>query len=262
MKQKTISKPFSLSGVGIHSGQETTITLSPAAINSGISFLKVGKKIPALVNEVKNTKRGTTLQDIAVTEHLLAAAFGLGIDNLQIEVQGDEIPIMDGSALPFVEAFKQAGIVEQAEAKNTLTIDQPIKIIDDKASLEVLPYHGFRVDFMVNFVGVGEQRLVFDSQKDSFEKELVPARTFGYIDEYEILKEQGLAKGASLENALVLGKDGYINTPRFPDELVRHKILDLIGDLALLGRPLQAEIKADKSGHKLNIELVRRLIKL
>jgi len=209
MKQKTISKSFSLSGVGIHSGQETTVTISPAAANSGIFFLKGSKKIPALAGEVRNTKRGTTLQDLAVTEHLLAAAFGLGIDNLAIEVAGDELPIMDGSALPFATSFKQVGITEQKEQKNILKVEQPIKLVDGNSSLEALPYHGFRVDFMVNFVGVGEQKLSFDSQQNSFSKEIAPARTFGYLEEYEDLKKQGLAKGASFENALVLGKDGY-----------------------------------------------------
>lgn len=259
MKQKTISKSFTLSGKGLHFGKDSSLFFSPAPPNTGIYFIKDGRKIPALVNHVVETRRGTAVDGIAVVEHLLAAVYGLGIDNLQIEIKGDEPPALDGSALPYLESLQRAGIIEQKELKNFLILKQPIKIIEEEASLEVLPYRGFKVDFVVNFPGVGEQRYIFDSEKISFEKEIAPARTFGYIEEYEMLKEQGLALGASFENALVLGKDGYINTPRFPDETVRHKILDLMGDLALLGRPLLAEVKAIKSGHKLNIELVRRL---
>ena len=259
MKQKTISKPTHLSGIGLHSGQAAAIILSPSAPNSGIYFLKEGEKTPATAEEVRSTQRGTALGEIAVTEHLLSAVYAMGIDNLQIEMTGNELPAMDGSALPFVEALEKAQIVEQDEEKIPLTIQKPIKIVEKDASLEVFPCNGFKVNFMVDFPAVGEQYFSFDLQKDSFKKEIAPARTFGYIEEYELLKERGLARGASFDNALVLGKDGYLNTPRFQDELVRHKILDLIGDLALVGRPLLAEIKAVKAGHKLNTELARQL---
>jgi UDP-3-O-[3-hydroxymyristoyl] N-acetylglucosamine deacetylase len=261
MRQQTISKPFTLSGLGIHSGQESSIKVSPAPVDSGICFVKNNKKVPARVEHVKQTRRGTCLDGIAVTEHFLAAAYGLGIDNLSVELQGDELPILDGSALPFVEAFEQAGIVQQEALKKPLSTYQPIHLKDGDASLEIRPYNGFKVDFVVNFPVAGELRLSFSLNKGDFKKEIAPARTFGYLEEYELLKEQGLAQGASFDNALVLGKDGYLNTPRFDNELVRHKILDLLGDLALLGQPLEAEIKADRSGHKLNIELVRRLAK-
>jgi UDP-3-O-acyl N-acetylglucosamine deacetylase len=258
-RQKTISKSFRLSGPGLHTGKESSLFFSPAPPNAGVFFLKEGRKIPVLANNVKETRRGTALDGVAVVEHLLSAVYGLGIDNLQIEVSGDEVPALDGSALPILEAMHSAGIFEQKEFKNFLTLKRPLKIVEGDASLEALPYHGFKIDFMVNFPGAGEQFYSFDFQRGDFKKEIAPARTFGYIEEYELLKEQGLARGASFENALVLGRDGYINTPRFPDEIVRHKILDLVGDLSLLGRPLLAEIRAVKSGHKLNIELVRRL---
>lgn len=260
MRQKTISNPFELSGPGLHSGKPSVLNFSPAPANTGICFVKDGQEIPAVLGQVKETKRGTSLNGIAVTEHLLSALYGLGIDNLKIEINGDELPALDGSALPYVEALEKAGIIEQAAEKNYLTNHQTIKLTDNIASLEALPYNGFKVSFMIDFPGIGKQQLVFELNKDDFKADLAPARTFGYIEEYELLKEQGLAKGASLENALVLGNDGYLNTPRFPDELVRHKILDLIGDLALIGRPIKAEIKAIKSGHKLNIELARRLV--
>lgn len=260
MKQKTINKAFSLSGIGLHSGKDVSLLFSPAPPNAGIYFIKEGGEIPALVSFVKETRRGTSLGSIAVVEHLLSAVYGMGIDNLQVEIKGEELPVLDGSALPYVEALELAAIVEQKAPKDSLLLASPIKIVGDETSLEALPYHGFKINFVVNFPGFGEQQFTFDSQKVPFKKEIAPARTFGYIEEYELLKEQGLAHGASFENALVLGRDGYINTPRFPDEIVRHKILDLIGDIALLGRPLQAEINAIKSGHKLNVELIRRLL--
>jgi UDP-3-O-acyl N-acetylglucosamine deacetylase len=259
MKQKTIRKPFRLSGTGIHSGKISSLFILPAPAGSGIHFIKEGKKIPARAAQIKETRRGTSLDGIAVTEHLLATAFGLGIDNLEVEITGSELPILDGSALPYVEAFESAGIIEQAADKKPLAPHQPVNLKDGDASLELRPYRGFKVDFMVDFAGAGELRFSFDLFQGDFKREVAPARTFGYIEEYELLKEQGLGRGASFENALILGKDGYLNKPRFPDEMVRHKILDLLGDLALLGQPLEAEIRAVKSGHKLNIKLVRIL---
>lgn len=261
MKQKSILHPCTLSGIGLHSGDKTTIVISPASANAGVSFFQRGEEIPALISQIKQTKRGTTLGKIAVVEHLLAAVFGLGIDNLHIEVQGNELPALDGSAAPYVKALQAAGIVELAVEKTPLILEQPIKIIDEESSLEAIPSNGFSIDFMVNFPGVGEQRFSYNPQNQHFDNEIAPARTFGYFEEYETLKKQGLGLGAGYENTLILGKDGYLNTPRFPDEIVRHKILDLIGDLSLLGRPLQAKIKAFKSGHRLNTEFVRRLVK-
>ena len=260
MNQKTIDRPFKLSGVGIHSGRETSISVLPAGDNAGILFFKNGKMIPAVLKSVNETKRGTTLAGIAVVEHLLASAYALGIDNLKIEVSGDEIPTMDGSALPFTEALLSSGIKEQKSEKDVLTILHPVKLSVGESSLEALPYRGFKINFMVNFPGVGEQKFSFDLNKDSFKDEIAPARTFGYIEEYELLKDQGLALGADMENALVMGRDGYVNAPRFPNEPVRHKILDLIGDLSLLGRPLEAELNAVRSGHKLNVDLLRRIL--
>lgn len=259
MKQKSIRSPFSLSGIGIHSGEKVSILISPAPENSGIIFYKNKKIIPARLSQLRSSLRGTALDGIAVTEHLLSAVYANEIDNLWIEVEGSELPILDGSALPFDSALREAGIVEQSAEKSILTLSTPIKITEGDASLEALPYHGFRVHFMVNFQGFGEQNFSFESGKDSYSREIAPARTFGYLEEYEELKKNGFALGAAEENALILSQSGYVNAPRFHDELVRHKILDLIGDLALLGRPLRAEIKAVKSGHKLNSDLVRRI---
>ncbi|MBI5399511.1 UDP-3-O-[3-hydroxymyristoyl] N-acetylglucosamine deacetylase [Candidatus Saganbacteria bacterium] len=259
MKQKTILFSATLAGIGLHSGQPTSLSLSPAPVNSGIIFINGQKKIPAAVEQVIQTKRGTSLKNIAVTEHLLAAIYGLEIDNLQISVAGEEVPIMDGSSLPFVSALKKARIVEQSAEKKPLRLSEKFRIEDADARLEARPFNGLKINFMVNFPHLGEQKRSFVLSAENFTREVAPARTFGYLEEVEALKAQCLARGAGMDNALVLGKNGYVNQPRFPDELVRHKILDLLGDVALLGRPLLAEITASRSGHKLNIELVRRL---
>lgn len=259
-KQKTIASPFKLSGPTLHSGQETTITCSPAPVDSGINFVKQGKTIRATINNLSATKRSTALAGIAVTEHLLSAIYALEIDNISVAVQGDEIPILDGSAKPFVDAILGVGILNQSASKQPIILKSPIKISEDLTSLEALPYHGFSLTFMVNFPSVGEQKLRFDLESGNYAAEIAPARTFGYIEEIEALKQQGLGRGASLDNALVLSQTGYLNQPRFKDELVRHKILDLIGDLALLGKPLKAQIIGCMSGHKLNSELVRRIL--
>lgn len=249
-----------MKGVGIHSGREVEVLFEPAPAGTGIVFVKGDRHIPALIDQLTETDRGTTLGGIAVVEHLLAAVSGLGIDDLFIKVTGDELPIMDGSALPFVNELVKSEITKKLKTKQPIILSRPIKVSDKEASLEALPYHGFKVNFMVNFPIVGEQRREFDPSKDDFRSQIAPARTFGYAAELELLKSRGLAKGASLDNSLAIGEDGYLNQPRFPDEVVRHKILDLIGDLALLGRPLQAEIRAKMSGHALNAKLVRRLL--
>lgn len=261
MKQKTIRQAFSLSGLGLHSGKASSLHFLPAPPNTGIVFIKDKKPIKSQIDSVKDSRRGTSLDGIAVVEHLLAALSGLGIDNLQIEIAGEEVPVMDGSSLPFIEALGSVGLIELPEEKKPIILMKSVTISEGGASITAAPAPGFQVDFMVDFPIVGKQHFHFDPQKNNFKKEIAPARTFGYLEEYELLKEQGLALGASFDNALILSKDGYINSPRFADEMVRHKILDLVGDLALLGQPLQAEIKALKSGHKLNLALVRQILK-
>ncbi|MFA6548726.1 MAG: UDP-3-O-acyl-N-acetylglucosamine deacetylase [Candidatus Margulisiibacteriota bacterium] len=260
MKQKTIARSFSLSGIGLHSGKPTSIKVNTAPENHGIVFIQEGKKVPARIESVRETRRGTFLEGIAVTEHFLAAASGLGIDNLMVEVKGEELPALDGSALPYVEALAQAGRLEQNAEKHFISLAETIELHAGDASLSVSPGDGLEIKFMVEFPVIGVQRMTFSLSDAAFKREIAPARTLGFMEEYEKLKKQGLALGASLENALVIGQDGYLNAPRFPDEVVRHKILDLLGDLALLGRPLKASITAVKSGHQLNIALVRRLL--
>lgn len=256
----TIKNPFLMAGIGLHSGERVKLFFRPALPGSGIYFLWEGKKVAALACNVIDTRRGTSLDGVAVVEHLLSAAYGLGIADLEVEIEGNELPALDGSALPYVEAFENAGLAGEKAPKNIYSVASPVKVSAGEAFLEALPYRGFRINFMVDFQGIGLQMFSFDSGKQSYRKEIAPARTFGYLEEYEALRARGRARGAAAENALIISKAGYVNPPRFPDEVVRHKILDLIGDLALLGRPLQAEINAGKSGHKLNLELVRRLL--
>lgn len=257
MKQKTIKNSFGLKGIGLHSGRKVSVSISPAKEDTGI----VINGCLASLENLTSTHRATSLGKVLLVEHLLSAAAGLEIDNLLVEVTGGELPALDGSSLPYANALKAAELVEQLAEKKPLALKEKILLTKGGASLEAAPYPGFKVTFMVNFMGIGEQVFSFDSAKDSYLKEIAPARTFGYLEEHEALKEQGLGLGASLDNALVLKKEGgYLNPPRFPEELVRHKILDLIGDLALLGRPLEAAILARGSGHALNLELVRRII--
>ncbi|MFA4966897.1 MAG: UDP-3-O-acyl-N-acetylglucosamine deacetylase [Candidatus Margulisiibacteriota bacterium] len=257
--QRTIGKSVSISGIGIHSGESCRVTLKPAGADNGIFFIFQGKKFPARADLVTDTSRGTSVSKIQVVEHLMAAVSGLGIDNLEIELSSRELPMLDGSALPYLQALKSAGILDLGKPKNSLSVSSEIKITDGQSSIRIVPFNGFRVNFMIDFPYIGRQEF---SYSGGFEAEIAPARTFGLIEELEQLKSRGLAKGASLENALAIDKNGYLNAPRFKDEPVRHKVLDLIGDFALIGRPVRGEVFAIKSGHKLNIELSRRLLAL
>ena len=258
-------------GIGIHSGEKSTIKFKPALASSGIVFVRGDlpdkPKVKAIVSNVASTTRGTTLKDGAseafVVEHVLAALAGLGIDNVEIELSGDEPPNLDGSALPYVELLKQAGIAELKKERRILELKNEVRVSQNDSSIEARPFDGFKIDFMVNFPGtaIGEQSFSFEEGKGSFEKEIAPARTFGFVEEVERLKAKGLAKGATLETALALSKEGFVNPPRWDDEPVRHKILDLIGDLSLLGAGLKAHVIAKKSGHELNIKLAKEILK-
>ncbi|KAF0134003.1 MAG: UDP-3-O-3-hydroxymyristoyl N-acetylglucosamine deacetylase [Candidatus Saganbacteria bacterium] len=257
--QKTIKNPFQLSGIGIHSGENCTIIFNPAGLDCGIYFIYKNEKIPALASLVADTSRGTSLKNIHVVEHVLAAAAGLGISNLEIVLSHPEPPVLDGSALPYFIKLKEAVILAQDKEIKTITISSAIKLNDGEASLEIRPYNSFKINFMIYFPYIGEQNFVYDG---NFESAIAPARTFGLLEELEMLKKRGLAKGASFDNSLAIGPSGYLNAPRFSNEPVRHKILDLIGDLSLTGAQIRGEVFAVKSGHKLNVELARRLIEL
>lgn len=258
--QQTIKRTTILAGIGMHSGKPAQVRVIPAPENFGIFFIKEDEEIKASPENVVDTKLGTSLRGIKVVEHFLAAAAGLGIDNLKVEVEGEELPFLDGSALPFVEALQNAGVVEQKAEKKYLEIKEKVEIKEEGKSIAASPYNGFKITFVVNYPTVGEQSFVFEWDTESFVREIAPARTFGYVENLKEMQSQGFALGASLENALAITREGYLNPPRFEDEVVRHKILDLIGDFALLGQPIKAEIVAKQSGHRLNVALIRRIL--
>ncbi len=259
MKKKTIMSKVSLSGFGIHSGIGTNITIHPAIDDSGIVFLYQNEKIPLGIKKILGDRLATTLGPIVLVEHLLAAFSGLGITNALVECGSKEIPILDGSSLPFIEALEKVGIVEIEQNISPLTLKETIRVEEEDKWITAEPADNLSIEFLVNYPVIGHQQFVFDGSLESFKKDIAPARTFGYEKDLEELHKKGFAKGASLENALAIGEKGYINKPRFEDEPVRHKILDLIGDLALLDHPLNAKIKAYKSSHRMNHELVRRI---
>ncbi len=255
MRQRTIKKEVSLSGLALHSGKEASVRLLPAAADAGIVFVVRGQKIPALAENVTDTTRGTSLGRAQVVEHLLAAVYGLGIDNLTIELEGGEPPALDGSAYLFGEALKKAGLAELPAEKRLLAPKKDLLVEDPGASLRLIPYDGFAIHFVIEFPVIGRQELSYNGDFD----ELAQARTFGFVEELEGLRKRGLARGATLENSLAIGPQGYLSPPRYPDEPVRHKVLDLLGDLALVGYPINGKIEAFKSGHRLNVALARRI---
>lgn len=252
---ETIAKSVSMSGIALHSGIESTITFKPH-YNRGIFFIYNGERMEALAENVTETTRGTTLGKISVVEHVLSAISGLGIDSLEIELSQPEPPAADGSAYPFAKLLTDAGRKSLEFKKSYLEIKTPIKLIDGEASIEALPFDSIEVSAEIDFPGIGNQQYTYS---ENYINEISKARTFGYLEELEELKKRGLAKGASLETALALDKNGYINAPRYENEPVRHKILDLIGDLSLVGMPIRAKIISRKSGHKLNVMLAKKL---
>lgn len=260
--RKTVRRSVSVRGIGLHTGEQVTATLHPAEGGTGILF-RLGKGkgatiIPALVPFVTGTHRRVTLGregvKVETVEHLLATLWGMGVTDVIVEVSGSELPIGDGSGLIWMEAITDVGTEDLDETLSTLVITKPLTVTDEKASLEVLPSRQFCVHytFITDHPLVGKQEAFFDEGVHQFPEEVAPARTFGFIEEVTALWEKGLALGGSLENAIVIYPDGYSCPLRFPNELARHKLLDLMGDFALLGRPLRASIVAFRSGHTLH----------
>ncbi len=263
-KQKTISKPVSFSGIGLHTGSLTTVTFKPAPENSGITFFRVDIKdsppIPAHIDYVVDVSRGTTIgigdAKVHTVEHALAAMVGLGIDNLNIELDAEEIPNGDGSSLPVMSTLQKAGIVEQDAEKQYITVDRPIYYRQGDVTLSILPADELRVSMTIAYdhVAIGTQYASYTITEDTFAREIAPARTFCFLREVKMLQEKGLIRGGSLESAVVIGDDTILNDElRFPDEFVRHKILDLIGDMYLLGRPVKGHVVGVKGGHEKNV---------
>jgi len=275
-RQRTIGRAVSFSGIGLHSGARASLTFKPAPANSGIKFVRTDlASRPEIKVGVENTvesedfARRTTLgkgdASVGTVEHVLAAIGGLGIDNVTIEINSGEPAEPDGSCAPYVEVLKKAGIVEQDAAREYLVLKQPVGFSQDGVELVALPYDGFRISFTIDYEHplIGTQYASFDISQGVFEKEIAPARTFSLLKDVEDLRERGLIRGGSLGNSIVVGEEEILNEGplRFPNEFVRHKILDLLGDLCLLGRPLRMHVLSAKSGHATNIRLVKMLHK-
>jgi UDP-3-O-[3-hydroxymyristoyl] N-acetylglucosamine deacetylase/3-hydroxyacyl-[acyl-carrier-protein] dehydratase len=275
-RQRTIAGEAAYEGVGLHTGNKCRLVFKPAPANHGVAFIRTdlpGRPVlPASYKIVSSVIRGTTLSlggekdheaRVHTVEHVLSALYGLGLDNMVIEINANEPPVADGSAKPFWDAIEAAGIVELDEPRRFFQPD-PLRYEAGETFYEVEPADELIVDTKINFKHplVGEQRREFHVSKDTYLAEISRARTFCFDYEVEALKRQGLARGGSLDNAVVVGLDRVHNKEkslRYPDEFVRHKTLDLLGDLFLLGMPLKARIKAYRAGHGHNVNLVKRL---
>ena len=275
IRQRTLRNTIRATGVGLHTGEKVYLSLKPAPVDAGIVFRRVDLdpvvEIEARAENVGDTTLSTTLVKgdvrVSTVEHLLSAMAGLGIDNAYVELSASEVPIMDGSAGPFVFLLQSAGIEEQEAAKKFIRIKQPVTVKHDDKVASFLPFDGFKVSFSIDFNHpVFNERKVdaeIDFSTTSFVKEISRARTFGFMHEIEYLRSKGLARGGSVENAIVVDEYRILNEDglRYDDEFVKHKILDAIGDLYLLGNSLIGEFKATKSGHGLNNAVLRELIK-
>ena len=274
IRQRTLKNVIGATGVGLHTGEKVFLTLRPAAVNTGIVFRRIDLEpvvdVEAILDNVSNTRMSTTLERdgvrISTVEHLMSAFAGLGIDNVFVDLTAAEVPIMDGSAGPFVFLIESAGIEEQRAPKEFIRIKQSVEIRDGDKWAKFDPYDGFKVDLTIDFdhpaVQSSQQHTSIDFLDSSFIKDVSRARTFGFLDEVEALQEAGLARGGSLDNAIVMDAFHILNDEglRYRDEFVKHKILDAVGDLYLLGHLLVGAFSAHKSGHSMNNRLLRRLL--
>lgn len=268
--QRTISSEVFFEGIGLHTGKRVGIKLCPARVDTGIIFhrLDKGVSIKADVFSVVETAFATTLGcdgiRVRTVEHLLAALAGLGIDNLYIEIDGPEVPIFDGSSTPYAGIILDAGITKQKKQRSYLKITRPLFYETPHSKIIALPHNGYRISYYIQFNHrlLKQQELTIDIDERNFIKDIAPARTFGFLHDVEKLWKNGLAKGGSLNNAIIVGDDGIINSEglRFSDEFVRHKILDSIGDFLLAGYPIEGHIILEKSGHTANINFLKKLL--
>ena len=271
LKQRTIKSAIKATGVGLHTGKKVTMTLRPAQPDQGIVFRRLDLPQPvdirAAARAVTDTRLCSAVEGqgakVATVEHLMSALAGLGIDNLYVDLTGPEVPIMDGSAGPFVYLLQSAGIEEQRAPKRFFRIRRPVEVRDGDKWARFEPYDGFRVSFSIVFdhpvFERTSQSLTIDFAETSYTKEVARARTFGFVQDVEAMRDAGLALGGSLDNAVVLDEYRVLNTDglRYADEFVKHKVLDAIGDLYLVGHPLIGAFSAHKSGHALNNQLLR-----
>lgn len=271
-KQTTLASPAETTGVGLHTAVPVTVRLLPAPPDTGYVFRRVdlgGFEIPATVESVAHCSYATTLMRTGVmlstVEHLLSALRGCGVDNAFIEVDNLEVPIMDGSAEAFAEMIESAGITEQPLARKALLVREKVSVDMGARRISVEPSDSYEIDCLIDFkhplIGMQHRKLTLDN--GSFARDIASARTFGFVEEVEALRRASLIRGGSLDNAIVLTRDGMLNENglRFPDEFVRHKILDIIGDLALLGMPILGRVVAERSGHLLHATLTSFLLK-
>lgn len=275
VKQTTLAEPVGLDGIGVHSGRPARIVISPEKANAGISFLRTNlpngreRLIPARHKFVRNTELCTVIgaedgASVSTIEHLLSALAGLGVDNALVEIDGPEIPILDGSARQFVEAIEQVGLRTLAAPRKVIKVLKPVRVELGAASVELRPRAaGFRLDVEIAFNSpvIGKQAYGFDLNPDRYRREIASARTFGFMRDVEHLWKAGLALGASLENTVAIGEDRVINPEglRYPNEFVRHKILDAVGDLSLAGHAIQGHYRGFCPGHKLNAMILEAL---
>jgi UDP-3-O-[3-hydroxymyristoyl] N-acetylglucosamine deacetylase len=266
--RRTLKRAVGCTGIGLHSGKPVRLELKPAPAGRGILFRRVdcGVEIPATLEHLARLDHATTLSrqgaSIETVEHLLSALHGLGVDDAIIEVDGPEVPILDGSAAPFVILVHEAGLRPLPVQRQYLKVLEPLEVVRGSKSVRLLPSDHFRVSYTIGFDHplLRHQAASFRLTAESFAEQIAPARTFGFLREVEMLRKGGLALGGSLDNAIVIGETGVLNNKlRFEDECVRHKILDAIGDLALLGHPLLGHLEATKAGHALHAALALKL---
>jgi UDP-3-O-[3-hydroxymyristoyl] N-acetylglucosamine deacetylase len=269
MRQHTIAKPASVSGVGVHSGKPATLTVRPAEPGAGVRFVRLdqgGAVIPTHALMVSTTMLGTNMTNddgvsVATVEHFLAACAGLGIDNVVAELDAPELPILDGSSAPFVEMLESAGLAEQAAPRRRLKMLKPVEVRDGPKFARLSPGEGFRIQVAIDYSGtpIGRQTISFAMTPGAFAKDVAWARTFGFKKDADVLYSKGKALGASLDNTVVIEGDAILNADglKAPDEFVRHKLLDVIGDLFLAGGPIKGLYEGEQPGHALNNRLLR-----
>jgi len=268
--EQTIAEPLEFTGVGLHSGAPVTMRLLPAPAGSGIVFRRTDLdnfEIPAIGRNIAKVSYATSLMRqgvlISTTEHLLSALIGMGVDNVIVELDNLELPILDGSAGPYVRAFQSAGIRTQRRRRETIRVLRPVEVREGEKFIGVYPGSGYKIQYAIEFPApIGHQSACIDLAAETYGSLIAPARTFGYKADEQKLRDMGLIRGAGPENAIILGAGGPENGPlRFDDEYVRHKVLDLIGDLALAGRRIEGHVVAERAGHAMHTALVSRLMK-
>lgn len=270
-KQRTVRDNISCTGIGLHSGKKVKMTIKPATPDSGIQFIRTDLGVPQVIKahfeNVIDTNLSTTIgingNSVSTVEHIMASFFGLGIDNALVEIDGPEIPIMDGSAAPFIFLLKSAGIREQRKSKQFIVIKRPIKIQDGNRSISIKPSKELKISFSIDFPHplIKDQRFELRFSDRNFVKEISKARTFGFLKDMKTLRDAGLAQGGSLDNAIVIDDYRVLNEDglRYRDEFVRHKILDFIGDLSIIGAPVIGHFIIERSGHSLNQAMLKKL---